>query len=396
MQKLIFIILMSVLSSSAFAGSSTIASFDVRGWHIEALKADDTGEFYSCIASSDYRSGMTLAFMISDEFAWSLALLDVPFPLKKDQKLDVAFQIDGGRVHQGVGSTSKSKDFVFIPLADNRSLFEEFRQGRLLRIKVAGRISGFELDGTAAMLAALLDCAGRYRNSPKAAPPPQVSAKQDKPAGQPAPSAKGTSAGSGFFVTADGVALTNAHVLEGCTDAVIASYGAARIVVRDEVNDLALLKLISPAATTPARFRRKPIMLGETAFAMGFPLAGQLDNGLNFTSGIISSLAGPGNDTRALQLTAPIQAGNSGGPIVDNAGLVVGVTQAKLSEVAAIRAGGAFPQNVNFGIKADLATNFLRANAIDPQDSESGEQQPTVNVARDGRAYTVQVKCNPR
>ncbi len=385
--------------AGAPALAKTIATFDVRGWNASVFTDDDTGAFSSCAATAEYRSGMGLGFLIGDDYSWSLSLFDTPTSFKKGQNVTVAFQIDGGEVRKVTAKAIETR-FLYVPLEDDVDLFDEFRGGRMLRVSVAGKVVGFKLDGTSAMLAALLDCAKKYnvQAQASASEPPKSKSRKDSSAnrdssGKNAPASQVTSTGSGFFVSADGAVLTNAHVVEGCEDAVIAGYGKARIAATDTTNDLALLKLAGPVSTTPVRFRRKPLQLGETAYVMGFPLAGQLDNGLNFTSGTVSSLAGPGNDTRTLQFTAPIQEGNSGGPIVDSAGLLVGVTQAKLNEVAAIK-DGSFPQNVNFGIKTDLAANFLRANNVDPVDVISADPQTPVAVARDGRAYTVQVKCS--
>lgn len=371
-------------------GAAKIESFDIRGWEIEVYTNDRTGKFSNCVAVAEYRNGMVLGFQIMEDFSWNMALFELPMKLRDGQKVEVSYQIDRGSVRRATG-TAPERDFIIMPLPDEVELFDQFRRGRMLRVELGGKIASFRLDGTAAMLSALLECANRHQDTvaetnPKGQAKP--SKKQDKPE-----SSGSTSTGSGFFVNTEGVALTNAHVVEGCEDATLTGYGKARIVALDKANDFALLKVTAPAATDPVRFRRSGLQLGEAIYVLGFPLAGQLDNGLNFTSGIVSSLAGPGNDSRALQLTAPIQAGNSGGPIADSAGLIVGVTQAKLSEVAAIQSGGAFPQNVNFGIKAPLATGFLRANSIEPQEVDSAEPLSAVLIAKAGRGYTVQVTC---
>ena len=384
------------LACTGGAGAAKIESFEVRGWDIEAYSDDDTGAFSNCVAVAEYRSGMVLGFQIGEDFSWSMALFDVPVKLRAGQNVDVSFQIDRGGSRRISGEVPE-KDFILVPLPDEVALFDQFRRGRLLRVQVRDKVASFDLDGTSAMLAALLECANRHQNTVVSnKEPARPSRGQDRGEGRGEGRGGGVSTGSGFFVNKDGVALTNAHVVEDCTDATIAGYGKARIVATDKTNDLALLKVTTPAATDPVRFRRSPLQLGETIYVMGFPLAGQLDNGLNFTSGIVSSLAGPANDSRSLQLTAPIQAGNSGGPITDASGLVVGVTQAKLSEVAAIQSGGAFPQNVNFGIKSGLAVNFLRANSIDPEETDTGEPLSAVMIAKEGRAYTVQVTCTPK
>lgn len=73
--------------------------------------------------------------------------------------------------------------------------------------------------------------------------------------------------GSGFYVSADGDLVTNAHVVQGCTEAVVVERGAARIVARDSRNDLALLRLAArpePGAVRPVLFRSTPLQLGES------------------------------------------------------------------------------------------------------------------------------------
>lgn len=384
------------LACAGAAAAAKIEAFEVKGWDIEVYADDTTGKFTNCVAVAEYRSGMVLGFQIMEDFSWNMALFDVPVKLREGQKIDVAFQIDKGSVRRMTGAVPE-QDFIILPLPDDVEMFDQFRRGRLLRVEVAGKVASFRLDGTSAMLSALLECANSHQDTVVSVGPktqPRPSNKQDKPEKPERSGADTVSTGSGFFVNKEGVVLTNAHVVEGCEDATVTGYGKARIVAQDKTNDLALLKLIAPTASDPARFRRSGLQLGEAIYVFGFPLAGQLDNGLNFTSGIVSSLAGPANDSRSLQLTAPIQAGNSGGPITDGAGLVVGVTQAKLSELAAIQSGGAFPQNVNFGIKAWMATSFLRANSIEPQEVDTADPLSAVLIAKEGRAYTVQVKCN--
>lgn len=271
------------------------------------------------------------------------------------------------------------------------------QSGHLLYTKIGEIYYTFRLDGTAQALPALVDCVRTYANSKVAVAPanPPTPAPTTPAVVQPKdkPNRGAISTGSGFFVGGAGMGLTNAHVVEGCASATLLGYGPARIVARDSLNDMALVELSGKTSTPAARFRSEPLQLGETVYALGFPLAGQLDNGLNFTSGLVSSLAGMGNDTRSLQFTAPIQPGNSGGPIVDGRGLIVGVVQSKLSEMAALTQSGSLPQNINFGIKADLAANFLRANGVDPKIEAGAPLQEATAIARDGRNYTFQISC---
>ncbi len=100
--------------------------------------------------------------------------------------------------------------------------------------------------------------------------------------------------------------------------------------------------------------------------AVGFPLPGLLASEANVTTGTVSALAGIGNDTRFLQMTAPVQPGNSGGPLLDLEGRVVGVVVSKLDALKVASATGDIPQNVNFAIKAGVVRSFLDASGVAP------------------------------
>lgn len=219
-------------------------------------------------------------------------------------------------------------------------------------------------------------------------PPPRFAVTPPLP-----PKQRGSNFGSGFFVRVEGTGITNAHVVHGCTSATIDGYGRARITARDKTNDLALVQLAEPKRIEAVQFARRSLKLGEFVYALGFPLPGIIDNGLNFTGGQVSSLSGLGGDTRHFQLSAPIQPGNSGGPVVNTSGQVVGVTRARLDDVATLEASGALPQNVNYAIRSDIAASFLRANGIDPSESESAAKLDPTDIATAGRGYTFQIRC---
>jgi len=96
----------------------------------------------------------------------------------------------------------------------------------------------------------------------------------------------------------------------------------------------------------------------------GFPLAGLLTSSGNLTTGTIAGLAGLGDDPRFMQITAPVQQGNSGGPVFDQSGLVVGIVVGKLDALKLVLELQDIPQNVNFAIKSSIAPNFLEARGI--------------------------------
>ena len=214
-------------------------------------------------------------------------------------------------------------------------------------------------------------------------------ARQNQPA-EPA------SSGSGFLVGRDGWIVTNHHVVDGCARVTVnhagASYDAAVWAVEAR-DDLALLKApveIGEAATFTERPRAS---LGEAATVAGYPLHGLLSKELNVTIGNVSALAGPGDDAKRLQITAPVQAGNSGGPLLDGAGNVIGVVVSTLSATHAARMTGDTPQNVNFAIKGAVVRGFLDIHGIAYDRRPSNAKLTPEQLAELARAFTVAVHC---
>ena len=119
--------------------------------------------------------------------------------------------------------------------------------------------------------------------------------------------------GTVFFVSKNGEALTNAHVVEDCRR-ISVNGGKAQLVARDGTNDLALLA----TDQHPAQWAhwRVSVRQGEDVVAYGFPLTGMLSSGGNVVTGNVTALAGLGDDSRFLQISAPVQPGNSGGPLL--------------------------------------------------------------------------------
>jgi len=174
--------------------------------------------------------------------------------------------------------------------------------------------------------------------------------------------------GTGFGVSPGGHILTNAHVVSGCSN-VTARIGGlelpVQIVSLDPQNDLALLKIAGTFSTVLPLREGTRVQLGETVVAFGYPLQGVISTSLNMTTGNISALAGLGDDARSLQFTAPIQPGNSGGPLVDASGNVVGIVTSKLSPLWAAKNIGDVPQNVNFALKASVIRDFLESRSVE-------------------------------
>jgi S1-C subfamily serine protease len=101
----------------------------------------------------------------------------------------------------------------------------------------------------------------------------------------------------------------------------------------------------------PARSLR----IGEPIFTVGFPATNLLGEEPKFTDGSASSLSGPGGDAIFFQMTVPIQPGNSGGPVINDAGLVVGVVTSTAAIRPFLSATGTLPQNINWAVKSEYA-----------------------------------------
>jgi len=196
----------------------------------------------------------------------------------------------------------------------------------------------------------------------------------DLPRDKPPPLALGeraarraVSSGTGFVVAARRI-MTNHHVIEGCTEVAARLADGrelpARVLTSDAMRDLALLSTEAEAGPilpfrSAGTYRR-----GEGVITYGFPLAGLLSSGPTLTTGEVSALAGLADNPRHLQISAPVQPGNSGGPLLDMRGQVIGVVVSKLNAGQIARQTGDIPQNVNFAVKHTEALEFLREQNV--------------------------------
>ena len=211
---------------------------------------------------------------------------------------------------------------------------------------------------------------------------------------------KSMSSGTAFIVSRDGHALTNNHVVRACDGVTLTSTEgtevAGRIIVRDERNDLALIGT-SAVVSSVATFRRTSLRSGEDVVALGFPYRGLLAADVNVSVGIVSAMAGLLNDTSQLQISAPVQPGNSGGPLLDALGAVAGVVVAKLDALVVAKVTGDIPQNINFAIKGEVAQSFLRSHGIEPSIGPDKGTKPSVaDSVQAARKYTFLVECEAK
>jgi S1-C subfamily serine protease len=170
--------------------------------------------------------------------------------------------------------------------------------------------------------------------------------------------------GTGFFITADGYLLTCRHVIKNAVRIIVRRGSetlVAEFVKADDVNDLALLKVNGKFHPLPLASSRD-VRLGEPVFTVGFPNPNLLGVSPKLTDGTVNSLAGELDDPRYFQVNAAIQPGNSGGPLVNSRGSVVGVLARTFVTMHSVeRTGGALPQNVNYAVKSSYALAFLES-----------------------------------
>ena len=164
--------------------------------------------------------------------------------------------------------------------------------------------------------------------------------------------------GSGFFVSKEGHAITNYHVIEGCDINKLSFKGSqteVKVLAVDKVNDIAILKSnAKPDVIFPVS--NEDVSLLEDVIVAGFPLGKQISSAIKTHKGVVTALAGAGDNYSFFQTDAAINQGNSGGPIINQKGNVVGIAVATWVEEGV--------QGVHFGIKSSTLKTFASANDL--------------------------------
>ena len=222
--------------------------------------------------------------------------------------------------------------------------------------------------------------------------------------------------GSGFFITKLGHVITNQHVVKKCNKITVGDnidrQVPAILLEVDNKNDLALLKLISldqassetqslikklrieivPIGTA-GLMRSNDVELGEDIVVAGFPYGDIFSKDIKVTFGNVNSTKGVGNDSSQFQIQAPVQIGNSGGPIYDKYGNIVGVVVAQLDKLKMAKVIGSLPENVNFGIKASTVKQFLNTSGLPTKWAERDQEMSNKEISKIASKQTVMVIC---
>ncbi len=188
------------------------------------------------------------------------------------------------------------------------------------------------------------------------------------------------SSGTGFFITEDGYLITNQRLaesgrhVEAITEAGIMP---ARVVKVDVADDLALLKVDGTFTALPV-LSSQAVKAGGTVAVVGFPSVGLQGFAPKLAKGRVAALAKGQDNLRCFEVDVPVQPGNSGGPLVDQYGNVVGVLSQRLNETAVLETTGALADNVNFALKSSQLLGFLESRP----DVSAKLNQPNFNERR--------------
>jgi|TARA_B100001093_G_scaffold433192_1_gene430002 S1-C subfamily serine protease len=198
------------------------------------------------------------------------------------------------------------------------------------------------------------------------------------------------STGSGFYVSSKNI-VTNNHVVSECKYLKDINDNELNVIAADTINDLAVLE--GPSVENFLTMAFKTPKLGEKIYVGGFPY-NSLIEGFNFTAGNVSSLVGIGQNSAIFKITAPIQPGNSGGPILNENMGVVGVVIATLDNKYVFEKTGSLPQNINFGVKNSVLKTFLNENNIKVETKTPFYLRKSQEViAREAKKSSMLIKC---
>jgi S1-C subfamily serine protease len=200
--------------------------------------------------------------------------------------------------------------------------------------------------------------------------------------------------GTGFAVAADGHVLTNAHVIDGCQGISVTPPDAepivASLVAADAPLDLALLKAAAPLQGV-ATIREQPLPAATDVAVVGYPLHGKVAIRPIFVEGIVD-VSRVGSADRFV-LSIDIRKGNSGGPVLDRSGNIVGVVVAKVNTPAVYAKTGETVRDVGFAIRPSTAANFLRRNGVSPAAGAPGAELTDEQLFDHARRLVAQIGC---
>ena len=193
-----------------------------------------------------------------------------------------------------------------------------------------------------------------------------------------------SSSGTGWFVSSNKI-VTCAHVVAGAKSIGVelkdGTTSSGRILAIDAKLDIAIIE-VSCASSIALPVSPTSEKLAAHIFTIGYPMPGLLGKDQKYTEGTISSLSGLHDDREKYQVSIPLQPGNSGGAVVNNKGIVIGMASEVLDSLKGLEVGGVVPQNVNYVIKSRYITQILEDHDIDFDCKASGGADIVERVSR--------------
>ncbi len=401
MRKLLLLACFVQIAITSIAhAAGPYGSIRVGNWTGGAFTDDNTGTFTHCGATTGYGNGVILVVGKNASDSWLLGFASPNFHLAKGSsvKIDVTFD---GQEQARLFATATSEAMALAVLPPN--VARTFQKANLMVAVSGPTVLNFNLTSTGPLLGALSNCVTTIKaggiNSAGEFTAPKVAAAKNDAAKAPAnpKTGKGGGSGTGFVISPNGHIVTNHHVVDGCGEIKGNLTGDAAVTLRlvnsDAANDLALLQGPTASFKTFAKIRDRGIHSGDSMVAIGFPYHGLLTSDFTVTTGIVSALSGIRNDTRFLQISAAIQPGNSGGPVLDTSGEIVAVVSRKLDVLGIARYTGSIPENISFAIKTGALRDFLDNSVVPYETSTPGTELKTADIAGNARAYTLLISC---
>ncbi len=277
-------------------------------------------------------------------------------------------------------------------LIEGQRMSRDWAPGRL-PLQLASRPEPDGAASTAAVPAAP-GVAGASASGPQAASPGRPLLPGAAPAEieTPRPARARMSTGSGFFVSREGHLVTNDHVVRDCREVRLPDGQILALIARDPRADLALLR--GTPVRQVARLRQNAqAQQGEEALTYGFPLHGVLSSSGQLGAGMVTALAGLRDNPLHIQIDVAVQSGNSGGPLIDSRGEVIGVVVSKLNALKVAQVTGDIPQNVNFAVALPPLKAMLAQHAVPLESGPAPAELTRQQVAEAARLYTTAVLC---
>lgn len=420
-----------ILAMQAVANAALVEKIKIGNWEGGAYTDDKTNAFLSCIVGTTFVNGTFFNISAFALGGTGIGIFAPALKLQLGSPISGNIRIDD-RYFTSFEGRAISETGVSIIFAENDPIFEALRRGRLLTVTSSVGTVQYDLTDTARALTVLKDCVTKYRafarvNTEYAAWLQRNAWFDDPTYGvareiairlnsilvaegidsysrafydeldrrlmaiveeNRAPNDPSGFMGSGVVVAKTGEILTNFHVIEKCAWPVEirSSKGvnkATEVLIADAVNDLVLISSTVRADSLPS-IRKTSIRNGEQVAVVGFPLSSY---DINITEGVISALAADGDSTM-MTISAPANPGNSGGPVFDLSGAIVGILTARHTDPRA--------QNTNYAIKPSAVRDFLARRNINPPRSGSRKTMSFAELVRNAEEFTVRLSCVSR